>query len=1624
MDLPARSVGRMLPGAAEEWMTSLTAERIVSSANPENPSSVVSAIRFLLQMSIDLDQHGNYTESVSCSESALLLRQANDASVQPLLAPLISDGVIKCGQSIPEEAENLVLRCNGYAVRAFNEMQFDVAEFFLGKALFLTDMRSADELNFFSEAEARRRRLRAATLNNLGCMEKRRKRLEESLMYLRQAVELEVSVDTTSRGSPSTYLNLCTVLNELQRHHEAVNAAECAIASLEEQLPRQSARQLPACAMMLVVGLYNLGVSLECRSRPGDDVKARTSYQRALEASRRYFVDPNCPTVELAMAAIRRMHAAPAFRADQVETKKKTRRKHGGGPVESLPQPQEEQASAPAAAESSKRSESASVSDVHLILQPTTPVSEQQVQLPRLMSEEQQQPTRVTPLMPPMETAVSGEEQPQRVASHSLHSLSGPSASSTPFRSFAQSISEGASQLVPHRGSLTPLHPHPTSVSEQQHSTRSEPIIDVGSPTATRTSLQLPTVFNNERKQPAPRPAALAPIKRVPSMAAAPSDKPTEGPRRLSVVLPTVKSKTLQKPSESTGPLTPASASNPFGRRVFGSSAIGDPRGSGFSSASQRNISGAELMALEKHVQRTQSRQAKVEEEKKKKSSVPGRRGSALARAKEREMKRQAKEEERHDAEMAEELYTKFVTGMRAEKLARSNRASILIQRVWRGCLARTLLRRMIAAAKKIQRAFRAFLLRLLAARRAEEERLARLRAEQEKRELEAVLLLQARARQFLRRLHIWRAYLVRKMQRHCAALRIQRGYRAFVKWREEHIAALMRAQRLEDERQRQKEMNAARCIQCAYSRYLKRKKDQKAIEAHKRRERAAAKIQALLRGVLARAWFRYYKSYRREQELKSAANQKRIAVIQSAVRLLLSARLRRAKEMNLTQRFREYQLRRAATKIQCQWRNHVAWIKFERLRAEREMQHRHARRIQRWYATCVMRRKFLQIREMNRRNKMAKKIQSWFFKCKEQIKAREMARYYANLARQQRLAQIQSQAIVFLQAWGRGFISMLIVRSVRSSFLRLTLYAEEFQRIGRGYAGRRATHRRKCQIIYDAKMRVVHMQQTLAACVIQRAWRCAMAKNIVEHMRRRVAASTCISKHYRGYMCRKELQRLRMARSLEKATRAVVVMQRAARQFLQRLELVRLDKYYREKQRKRLILMRREEAATTLQAAWRGRATRMALERERKALEVLAQYVVKIQRVWRARRFRLNINATVMQRSTKRVSQTRAALTLQCFWRKMMAAERVARLRELRRIRCEKVVIIQCWWRQVLARRKLELCRARRKEELALQLHYMSTWEAMVTLINTVLRVHAAQKLLNTRRRTQLLALLTDRERERFLCQHTAATKIQAIYRGHYGRVYARGMRRQKEKEERLRQKREALEKRSAIIIQCAYRSWRAICEANARRAAKQGKALEEELEQCTTADPHDVVRQLFWTHEFSTKRDLVNKRLQDMDKHLKAASVIQRVVRQWISKKRLEELRRGTLETRAAKIIQSYWKNYCASEMQKELDRKCRAAVIIQARFRGNSVRREWRQWREQLAHERLHEVLKEDVYDRAATVLQSCWRRVTAKRLARRIQEQQYEDKGRQFLNEAARIIQRAYRRYKMFRAVRAL
>ena len=74
-----------------------------------------------------------------------------------------------------------------------------------------------------------RKRLRAVSLNNMGCFYRRRKKLHAALRYLEQALELELSVSGAPISPAGTHLNICAVLSELRHHDAALVHANAAL---------------------------------------------------------------------------------------------------------------------------------------------------------------------------------------------------------------------------------------------------------------------------------------------------------------------------------------------------------------------------------------------------------------------------------------------------------------------------------------------------------------------------------------------------------------------------------------------------------------------------------------------------------------------------------------------------------------------------------------------------------------------------------------------------------------------------------------------------------------------------------------------------------------------------------------------------------------------------------------------------------------------------------------------------------------------------------------------------------------------------------------------------------------------------------------------------------------------------------------------------------------------------------------------------------------------------------------------------------------------------------------------------------------------------------------------------
>ena len=146
-------------------------------------------------------------------------------------------------------------------------------------------------------------RLRAATLNNLGCYHRYRERHADALAALIEALDIEEAYPAAAQDTASTLLNLCTVCSRLGDHHAALQYAKHAAMEIESGLPirppkanavsptledwlaalrEECGGELPAAVGNLAVAHHNAAVEME---HCGMTRHALTAYRQCLAVS-------------------------------------------------------------------------------------------------------------------------------------------------------------------------------------------------------------------------------------------------------------------------------------------------------------------------------------------------------------------------------------------------------------------------------------------------------------------------------------------------------------------------------------------------------------------------------------------------------------------------------------------------------------------------------------------------------------------------------------------------------------------------------------------------------------------------------------------------------------------------------------------------------------------------------------------------------------------------------------------------------------------------------------------------------------------------------------------------------------------------------------------------------------------------------------------------------------------------------------------------------------------------------------------------------------------------------------------------------------------------------------------
>ena len=1017
--------------------------------------------------------------------------------------------------------------------------------------------------------------------------------------------------------------------------------------------------------------------------------------------------------------------------------------------------------------------------------------------------------------------------------------------------------------------------------------------------------------------------------------------------------------------------------------------------------------------AATRHAERIQARQRKKADLAQRDQIALERAQRAHVRQKEDKVRREQEAEAQRREEMAKVLYDKMVNGLRTEEIKRVRLAARKIQKTWRGHLARTLIARMQAAAVTLQACVRSYLCRRRIIRKKEEEQSRALAEKNMQRQAASYIKIQRFFRRCLNRLNIIRTYKAKQMRKWFSARNIQRFFRKYLASREQRIQRQLEQERIADEQIQKRVEDAAKKIQSGYRRFKQSQLQKLAAKATLQRHQAATKIQALVRGVLTRVWFKHFRQYRRQQEFCNAKNIKAVTKIQSVWRVALARRRLIDLRTQLFLRERKKKMNLCALKIQSAYRCYQACKIIAPLRAAKERRKQAARVISHAFKGFKQRSDYQVRRNERRRHRAARLIQTWF---KERViinKHRETARYYGNIRRQNRLALLRTEAAVMTQAALSARLSSLIVESVRATYIKQTTFALKVQCAGRGYYARKdMSVLKRCAFLTDQQQ--AELERREAACrVIQRATRMFLAKLQAANRRRRRIACLIIQKNYRMHLAVKELKQLKKERDDKLKNRAAVIIQKVGKKFIKRLELQRLDAYYQEKHRLHLQQLRREEASTTVQSLWRGYCTRKATTLERNRLLQRTMDVIRIQRVFRAHLFRRRLDNNIAQNVLKAKRRREAAVRIQSFWRRVLATEYVAVLREKRFSRTICAICIQCAWRSFQARKAFREKKVARLAERQHKATLHDIWIGALAYVTAMLRYRQSGHLVLSTRLKFFRDAVAEKEREKFIQQYRAATKIQAVYRGHYERFYARGLRKEKEERERTEKALRDRRHRAAMKIQCMVRSAFARAEANKRRAAKRMALLEKEMEKAQCADPRDIVRQMFWAHESTIKRDLTKERLTRHAVTSKSAILIQKIVRQFLAVRHYRQVKAAREAEEAAAAIQAKWRQHEDLRLQTLSRKRTSAAVKIQSLARGVLTRKHWLDRRSKLGLQRLGSVEVEDRRDRAAIKIQSMWRRCVAMHRAEAIREDRRVAKRAQERSEAAKLIQSRFR-----------
>uniref|UniRef100_A0A8C9YHZ5 Assembly factor for spindle microtubules n=1 Tax=Sander lucioperca TaxID=283035 RepID=A0A8C9YHZ5_SANLU len=894
-------------------------------------------------------------------------------------------------------------------------------------------------------------------------------------------------------------------------------------------------------------------------------------------------------------------------------------------------------------------------------------------------------------------------------------------------------------------------------------------------------------------------------------------------------------------------------------------------------------------------------------------------------------------------------------------KIVEMHRAATIIQRKFLTIWDRNRFLALKAAALVCQRRYRAVTL-------ARKDRLDYLSKHS------AVICLQA----------AYRGYEVRKQLRiqHTAAVTIQSHFRKYQQrtyYTTLHRTASVLQARYRANKKMREEMQALRAMRNAAVVLQAAFRGKKSREIIKQRHHAASVIQ---RG------YRTYCEHKQYLTLKSSVItiQRRYRATVAVKEQMQKYQRMRSAAVVLQAAYRGQQLRKevacwhqAATVIQSAFRKHREEVKFQAMRLSAII-------IQRYYRACILQR---QEREMFLKMRHSAVVLQAAFRG-HRVRTNIASMHRAATVIQVNLKRHKQQSTFRKQRWAACVLQQRF-RAQRQRNIEVKHYQEvrkaviKLQAAFRGMKSRRIIkqrHQAASVIQRGYRTYCEHKQYlTLKSSIItiQRRYRATVAaKEQMQKYQRMRSAAVVLQAAYRGQQLRKEVacwhQAATVIQSAFRKHREEVKFQ------AMRLSAIIIQRYYRacilqRCDREKFLKMR--HSAVVLQAAFRGHRVRTNIASMHRAATVIQvnlkrhkqQSAFRKQR-WAAcvlqQRFRAQRQRNI---EVKHYQQRRKAASM------LQAAYRAMKLRQNIKQRHQAACVIQRGYRTYCEHKQYLTLKS---SIITIQRRYRATVAAKEQM-QKYQRMRSAAVVLQAAYRGQQV-------RKEVACWHQAATVIQSAFRKHREEVKFQAMRLSAIIIQRYyracilqRQEREMFLKmrHSAVVLQAAFRGHRVrtniasmhraatVIQVNLKRRKQQSAFRKQRWAACVLQQRFRAQRQrnIEVKHYQEVRKAVIklqaafrgmkSRRIIKQRHH--AASVIQRGYRTYCEHKQYL-----TLKSSIITIQRRYRATVAAKEQMQKYQRMRSAAVVLQAAYRGQQLRKEVACWHQ------------------AATVIQSAFRK----------------------------------------------